>query len=84
MMLSTLLLVPLVAIIGVGVLNLSGAIVAITAVMCFIGGLLRILYALMMEEQWSHPLWKQGQVTRRPEWLNLAAPCRALCCRLLR
>lgn len=50
MMLSTLLLVPLVAIIGVGVLNLSGAIVAITAVMCFLGGLLRILYALLMEE----------------------------------
>jgi hypothetical protein len=50
MMLSTLLLVPLVAIIGVGILDLSGAIVAITAVMCFLGGLLRILYALLMEE----------------------------------
>jgi heme A synthase len=50
MMLSTLLLVPLVAIIGVGILDLSGAIVAITAVTCFLGGLLRILYALLMEE----------------------------------
>jgi len=50
LMLSTLLLVPLVAIIGVGVLNLSGAIVGITAVTCFLGGLLRILYALLMEE----------------------------------
>lgn len=50
MMLSTLLLVPLVAIIGVGVLDLSGYIVGITAVMCALGGLLRILYALLMEE----------------------------------
>jgi hypothetical protein len=50
MMLSTLLLVPLVAIIGVGVLDLSGYIVGLTAVMCALGGLLRILYALLMEE----------------------------------
>lgn len=50
MMLSTVLLVPLVAIIGVGVLDLSGYIVGITAVVCALGGLLRILYALLMEE----------------------------------
>ena len=50
LMLSTLLLVPLVAIIGVGVLDLSGYIVGITAVVCLLGGLLRILYALLMEE----------------------------------
>jgi hypothetical protein len=50
LMLSTLLIVPLVAIIGVGILNLPGVIVAITAVTCFLGGLLRIFYALLMEE----------------------------------
>jgi hypothetical protein len=50
LMLSTLLIVPLVAIIAVGVLELHGAIVGITAVTCFLGGLLRIFYALLMED----------------------------------
>ena len=50
LMLSTLLIVPLVAIIGVAGLGLSGVIVAVAAVTCFLGGLLRILYALLMEE----------------------------------
>lgn len=49
LMLSTVLLVPLVAIIGVAVLDLPAAIVGITAVTCFLGGLLRIFYALLME-----------------------------------
>ena len=38
------------AIIGVAVLDLPGAIVGVTAVTCFLGGLLRIFYALLMEE----------------------------------
>ena len=50
LMLSTLLIVPLVAIIGVAVLNLPAVIVGITAVTCLLGGLLRIFYALLMEE----------------------------------
>lgn len=50
LMLSTLLIVPLVAIIGVAGLGLSGVIVGVAAVTCFLGGLLRILYALLMEE----------------------------------
>jgi len=50
MMLSTLLLVPLVAIIAVAILDLPGAIVGITAVTLVLGGLLRIFYALLMEE----------------------------------
>ncbi len=50
LMLSTLLIVPLVAIIAVGLLDLHGAIVGITAVTCFLGGLLRIFYALLMED----------------------------------
>jgi hypothetical protein len=49
-MLSTLLIVPLMAIIGVAILDLPGVIVGITAVTCFLGGLLRIFYALLMEE----------------------------------
>ena len=50
LMLSTVLLVPLSAIIGVAILHLPGTIVGITAVTCFLGGLLRIFYALLMEE----------------------------------
>jgi hypothetical protein len=50
LMLSTLLIVPLVAIIGVAILGLPGVFVGITAVTCFLGGLLRIFYALLMEE----------------------------------
>jgi hypothetical protein len=50
LMLSTLLLVPLVGIIGVVILGLPAGIVGITAITCFVGGLLRIFYALLMEE----------------------------------
>ena len=49
LMLSTFLLVPLLAIFGVAMLNLPGEIVALAAVGCPVGGLLRILYALMLE-----------------------------------
>lgn len=50
MMLSTMLVVPLVAIIGVALLDLPGEVAGIAAVTCFVGGLLRIIYALMLEE----------------------------------
>ena len=49
LMLSTLLVVPLIAIFGVAMLDLPGELVALAAVICFMGGLLRILYALMLE-----------------------------------
>ena len=49
LMLSTFLLVPLLAIIGVSLLHLPAQIVAVAAVFCPIGGLLRILYALFLE-----------------------------------
>ncbi|HEX8285710.1 MAG TPA: zinc ribbon domain-containing protein [Pyrinomonadaceae bacterium] len=49
LMLSTLLFVPLLAIFGVALLNLPGEIVALAAVGCPVGGLLRMLYALMLE-----------------------------------
>src|SRR5829696_5144330 len=44
-MLSTLLFVPLLAIFGVAMLHLPGEIVALAAVGCPVGGLLRLLYA---------------------------------------
>lgn len=50
LMLSTLLIVPLVSIISVFILGNPEVIIPITAITCFVGGLLRILYALMMED----------------------------------
>jgi hypothetical protein len=49
MMLSTLFVVPVMAIMIVGVLDGPGEIVGLAAVICFVGGLLRMLYALLME-----------------------------------
>jgi len=53
LMLSTLVLVPLTAIIGAGLLNLPGELVAVVAVMCMMGGFLRMMYALLMESSES-------------------------------
>lgn len=50
MMLSTLFIVPVMAIILVGILDGPGELVALAAVTCFVGGLLRMIYALMMED----------------------------------
>lgn len=50
LMLLTLLLVPLSAILGVFVFNAPEVIVPITAITCFVGGFLRIMYALLFEE----------------------------------
>ena len=49
-MLSTLLLVPLVAIFSVFVTHNPEVLIPITAITCFVGGLLRILYALLFED----------------------------------
>ena len=50
LMLSTVLVVPLLAILGVSLLGLPGQIVALAAVGLPIGGFLRILYALFLED----------------------------------
>jgi len=52
LMLSTIFVVPLVAILGVALLELPGEIAGLAAVICFIGGLLRLLYALLIEENY--------------------------------
>ena len=54
LMLSTILVVPIVSIISVFIIGHPEIIVPITAIALFVGGLLRILYALLMEE--SYPL----------------------------
>jgi hypothetical protein len=53
LMLSTLLLVPLVAIISVFFLGSPEVFVPVTAITLFVGGLLRVFYALLMEESVS-------------------------------
>jgi hypothetical protein len=55
LMLSTLLVVPLLAIFGVAMLGFPGEFVALGAVFCSMGGLLRILYALMLESNVRPP-----------------------------
>jgi hypothetical protein len=51
LMLSALFIVPLVGIIGVALIGLPGEIAGVAAVTCLMGGLLRILYALLLEEK---------------------------------
>ncbi len=53
MMLSTILVVPIVSIISVFIIGRPEIIVPITAIALFVGGLLRMLYALLMEESYS-------------------------------
>jgi hypothetical protein len=50
-MLSLLLVVPLIAIFGVALLGLPGELVALAGVILFGGGLLRIAYALLFEQE---------------------------------
>lgn len=51
LMLSTLLVVPLMAIITVNLFEpIAPLVVPLAALFCFVGGLLRILYALLMED----------------------------------
>jgi hypothetical protein len=50
LMLSTILVVPIVAILSVNLTSIPQIIIPLTALFCFVGGLLRILYALLMED----------------------------------
>ena len=52
MMMSTMLVVPLVAIIFVALMGLPGEIAGLAAVTCFVGGLLRIIYAALLEDRY--------------------------------
>lgn len=50
LMLSTLLVVPIIAILSVNLSVAPHIIIPLAALFCFVGGLLRMLYALLMEE----------------------------------
>jgi hypothetical protein len=49
-MLSTMLIVPLVIFLLVAMMGLPGELIPLTAVLLFMGGLLRILYAVFLQE----------------------------------
>lgn len=66
LMLSTLLVVPLLAILGVSLLGFPGQIVALAAVGCPIGGLLRILYAVFLESNMPQDVGAAQQVYMPP------------------
>jgi hypothetical protein len=71
MMLSTLLIVPVMGIVAVAMLGLPGELVGLTAVILFMGGLLRILYAVFLEE--SEPV-RPPQAT--PHYVPPGSPAR--------
>jgi hypothetical protein len=50
LMLSTILVVPIVAILSINLTPFPHIVIPLAAIFCFIGGLLRMLYALMMED----------------------------------
>jgi hypothetical protein len=50
MMLSTILIVPIVSIISVFILGHPEVLIPLAAISLFVGGLVRILYALIMED----------------------------------
>ena len=64
LMLSTLLIVPIMAILSVFIIGNPQIFVPITAIGLFVGGLLRILYALLMEE--AVPQIDNNQMTGYP------------------
>jgi hypothetical protein len=56
LMLSTLLVVPILAIITINLMEpIAHIIIPLAAILCFVGGLLRMLYALMMEDAVAEP-----------------------------
>jgi hypothetical protein len=56
LMLSTLLVVPILAIITINLMEpIAHIVVPLAAIFCFVGGLLRMLYALMMEDAVAEP-----------------------------
>src|SRR6185436_12655186 len=64
MMLSTILIVPLLAIITTTLNIYPELVVPVAAVTCFVGGLLRLLYALIMED--ATPTPETSQPTYQP------------------
>lgn len=56
MMLSTLVVVPIVIFLGVVMLDMDGALIPLAGSLCVMGGLLRMLYAVFFESEFSPEL----------------------------
>lgn len=70
LMLSTLLVVPIVAIVSVNFLyEVSHILIPMAALFCFVGGLLRMLYALLMEDAVASP-----DASQAPGYLPAPSP----------
>jgi hypothetical protein len=63
LMLSTVVVVPVVIFLGVALLGLPGVLIPLAAVVCAMGGLLRMLYALFFES--NVPLEGTGAITQQ-------------------
>jgi hypothetical protein len=76
LMLSTFLAVPVVAILSTMVFEHPEVFVPITAIFCFMGGLLRILYALILQsgDPQPEPAGVAQYVPPQPQFRNQAAP----------
>lgn len=72
LMLSTLLVVPLMAIISVFIFHKPQLFVPIAAIGCFVGGFLRIMYALLIED--NMPVINQLAGVRQSSSLPNATP----------
>jgi hypothetical protein len=77
LMLSTFLVVPIVAILSVNLLYpISHIVIPLAAIVCFVGGLLRMLYALMMEDPYPQMDAEPGPAYSSPGIPQLDRPAR--------
>ena len=77
--LSGILIVPLLAIFFVGILNTEGFIVAIAALLTFVGGILRMLFALLFESNNpSETTLEENVLTASQHFLNKPKSSNAL------
>ena len=74
LMLMTILLVPLVAILTAGIIGHFQFLIPVTAICCFMGGLIRILYAVLLES--NHPVTKSVETPAIPPYIP-PAPLKA-------
>jgi hypothetical protein len=68
LMLSTLLVVPVIGILFVGLMGMPGEIAGLAAVLCAVGGFLRLLYALFLEDR------NPPQLTNSPQPAYMPPP----------
>ncbi len=73
LMLSTLLVVPIVIFLGVALLNLPGVLIPLAGAVCIFGGLLRMLYALFLEEDSPRRAAPRTLTSRRPRRRTISA-----------